>query len=131
MVSLLSRTLRLASVVICLIVIASFTVFAVNQTSSASAHQQEVLNNEVAKPSASAGSASHASGSSTASGSPSHESSVHEAIDDASNELTSPFSGVTAGSSSEWVIRSANLALALVVYGFGLGYLARVIRVRL
>jgi len=134
-VSLLSRALHLASVVICLIVIASFTVFAVNQTSSASAHQQEVLNDEVAKPSTPG--ANRASGSSpgatgAASGSSrSHESSVHEAIDEASNEFTSQFSGVTAGSSSQWLIHGANLGLALLVYGFGLGYLARLIRVRL
>ena len=124
MASLLSRTLHLASVLICLIVIASFTVFAVNQTSSASAHQQEVLNNEVAK-------TSPVSGTAGASASSSHESAVHEAIDEASKAFTSPFDGITAGWSSEWLIRSANLGLALIVYGFGLGYLARFIRVRL
>ena len=126
MVSLLSRTLHLASVLICLIVIASFTVFAVNQTSSASAHQQQVLNNEVAKPSTAS-----ASGATGASASSSHESALHEAIDEASKTFTSPFDGITAGWSSEWLIRSASLGLALVVYGFGLGYLARLIRVRL
>jgi hypothetical protein len=125
-VSLLSRTLHLASVFICLIVIASFAVFAINQTSSASAHQQEVLNNEVAKPSTASG-----SGRTGASAGTSHESAVHEAIDEASKAFTSPFDGITAGWSSEWLIRSANLALALVVYGFALGYLARLIRVRL
>jgi hypothetical protein len=125
-VSLLSRTLHLASVFICLVVIASFAVFAVNQTSSASAHQQEVLNNEVAKPSTAA-----VSGTTRASVSSSHESALHEAIDEASKAFTSPFDSITAGWSSEWLIHGANLALALVVYGFGLGYLARFIRVRL
>jgi hypothetical protein len=124
--SLLSRTLHLASVFICLVVVASFTVFAVNQTSSASAHQQEVLNDEVAKPSTAAG-----SGASARSSPSSHESAVHEAIDEASKVFTSPFDGITAGWSSEWLVRSANLGLALVLYGFGLGYLARLIRVRL
>jgi hypothetical protein len=125
-VSLLSRTLHLASVFICLVVIASFAVFAVNQTSSASAHQQEVLNNEVAKPSTAS-----VSGATGANASSSHESAVHEAVDEASKAFTSPFDGITAGWSSEWLIRSANLGLALVVYGFALGYLARLIRVRL
>jgi hypothetical protein len=123
--SLLSRTLHLASVFICLVVIASFTVFAVNQTSSASAHQQEVLNNEVPRPRTAA--VSGASASSSAS----HESALHEAIDEASKAFTSPFDGITAGWSSEWLIRSANLGLALLVYGFALGYVARLIRVRL
>lgn len=126
MVSLLSRTLHLASMFICLIVIASFAVFAVNQTSSASAHQQEVLNSEVAKPSTAS-----VSGATGASASSSHESAVHEALDEASKVFTSPFDGITAGWSSEWLIRSANLGLALVLYGFALGYLARLIRVRL
>jgi hypothetical protein len=123
--SLLSRTVHLASVFICLVVIASFAVFAVNQTSSASAHQQEVLNNEVPKTSTTA--VSGASASSSAS----HESALHEAIDEASKVFTAPFDGITAGWSSEWLIRSANLALALLLYGFCLGYLARLIRVRL
>ena len=125
MASLLSRTLHLASVFICLIVIASFTVFAVNQTSSASAHQQEVLNNEVPKQTTAV------SGGNGARTSPTHESAVHEAIDEASKAFTAPFDGITAGWSSEWLIRSADLGLALLLYGFALGYLARMIRVRL
>ncbi len=64
------------------------------------------------------------------SGSSAHESSLHSTIDDVSNRLTSPFSGLTSGSSSEWVVHGVNLLLALLVYGFGLGFLARVIRVR-
>jgi hypothetical protein len=107
--------LKLASVVICLIVVASFSVFAVDQAKGASTHQQEEVNK---------GSAATINSSSA------HEGGVHKAIDEASNQLTSPFSGVTSGSSSEWTIRGVNLLLALIIYGFGLGYLARVIRVR-
>jgi hypothetical protein len=33
--------------------------------------------------------------------------------------------------SSEWLVRSIDLALALLVYGFALGFVARAIRVRL
>jgi hypothetical protein len=116
--------LRLASMVICLIVIASFAIFVVNQTSSASTHQQEELGGGPVATTTSSG----ASGSHKAS--PPHKSTLHKAIDDASNELTSPFSGLTSGSSSQWAIRGVNLLLALIVYGFGLGFLARVIRVR-
>jgi hypothetical protein len=120
----LAGGLRLASLVICLIAIASFTLFVVNQTGSASAHQQAVLNGEVP-----------VVGSEPAGPAPPisqhRPSSLHKAIDDASNAVTSPFSGVTAGSSSQWVIHGANLLLVLIVYGFGLGFLARMIRVRL
>jgi hypothetical protein len=117
------RLLRVASLVICLIVIASFAIFAVDETKGASAHQQEELNGPAAT------NTNAGTPGSRGSSSP-HEGSVHKAIDEASAELTSPFSGITSGSSSQWVIRGVNLLLALIVYGFGLGYLARVLRVR-
>jgi hypothetical protein len=111
--SALAGLMRLASIVICLIVIASFAIFVVNQTSSASTHQQEEVSGRVATQKA-----------------PTHESTAHKTIDEASNELTSPFSGISSGWSSQWAIRGANLLLALIVYGFGLGFLARAVRVR-
>jgi hypothetical protein len=111
----------LGSIVACTIVIASFALFAVNQTGQASAHQEQTLG-EVAS-SASGGSSKKATGS--------QKSSVRKAIDEASEWLTSPFVGVTSGSHSEWAIRGADLMLALVVYGFGAGFLARALRVRL
>jgi hypothetical protein len=122
--SAVARILRLASILICLIAVASFAVFAVDQTRGASSHQQEELNGG----SAAATSTPGTSGQSQPA--PTHKSSVQEAIDEASNELTSPFSAITAGSSSEWVVRGGNLLLALIIYGFGLAYLARFIRVR-
>ena len=120
--SSIARVLRLASVAICLIVIASFAIFAVDQTRSASSHQQEAVNNGAP--------ATANTGTSLAPGSSSHESGLHGTIDHVSNALTSPFKGVTSGSSSEWVVHGVNVLLALLVYGFGLGFLARVIRVR-
>jgi hypothetical protein len=116
--SLIVRLLQLVSFVICLIVVASFVIFATGQTKSASKRQTEALSS---KPSAN----SSSSAASTA-----HRSSLHKDIDEASEELTSPFAGVVSGSSSEWEIRGVKLLLALAVYGFGLSYLARVLRVR-
>ena len=119
MISLIVRLLRLASLVICVIVLASFAIFVVNQSKSASAHQtQEIVNGSLSAPTG------------TNARSTAGESGVHKTIDEASEELTSPFAGVVSGSSSEWVIRGVKLLLALAVYGFGLGYLARVLRVR-
>jgi hypothetical protein len=101
-----------------MIVIASFAIFVVDQSKSASAHQtQEIVNGSL--------SATPSKPRSTAS-----EGTVHRTIDEASEELTSPFAGVVSGSSSEWVVRGVKLLLALAVYGFGFGYLARVLRVR-
>jgi hypothetical protein len=114
----ISKLLRWVSWAICLIVVASFGIFALGQTSSASSHQQKEVAGEAAADTPLAQNES------------SHDSSVHKAIDEASSKLTSPFSGVTAGSSSEWVIRGVDVLLALVIYGFGLGFLARVIRMR-
>lgn len=101
-----------------MIVIASFAVFAIDQTKGASAHQQQEL--------AGGRPVETAAGKSA----PAHESGVHKTIDDVSGKLTSPFSGVVSGSSSEWAVRSTKLLLALLVYGFGLGFLARTLRVR-
>jgi hypothetical protein len=108
------RILRLVSIAICLVVSASFLVFAVNQTKTASSHQQSVLANE-------------GSEESTAN---KHEGSLHRALDDTAKTFTEPFNGIVSNSSGEWATRSFELLMALLVYGFGLGYLARVIRVR-
>jgi predicted PurR-regulated permease PerM len=113
---LLAKLIRLVSVVVCLIVVLSFIVFAVNQTKTASGQQREELGET--------SSAVH-HGESTSG----KESSVHKALDEASSKLTSPFSGIVS-SSSEWTNRIVRLILTLLVYGFALGFLARVLRVR-
>jgi hypothetical protein len=102
-----------------MIVIASFAIFVVDQSKSASAHQTQEIT-----------SGSLISGSSANTHSTAGESGIHKTIDEASEKLTSPFAGVVSGSSSEWVVRGVKLLLALAVYGFGFGYLARVLRVR-
>jgi hypothetical protein len=128
------RLLRTASIVICLIVIGSFLVFAVNQTKSASAAQQEELTGAPAKPASASGAPATTGGAPTAPAKPQppamHESGLHEALDNTSNALTSPFAGIVSSSDSEWATRGVRMFLALLVYGFGLGYLARMLRVR-
>ena len=52
-------------------------------------------------------------------------SQVREAIDDVNDVLLSPFAGITANSTSRWARRGVPAVLGLLVYGFGLGYLAR------
>jgi urease accessory protein UreF len=127
-----ARLLRVASIVICVIVGVSFLLFAVNKTSGASAHQQAVLNGEVsAAPETAPGSGQTATAASSKPSSTSHEGSLRRSLDEASSELTSPFAGLVSDSHSEWTERLFKLLLALAVYGFGLGFLARVVRVRL
>jgi hypothetical protein len=121
--SALARVLKLASLALCLIVIASFVLFVVNRTSSASQHQQQELNGQTV------GANGESSGA-LAPDTGGRNGSARRTIDDISEAVTSPFAALTERSSSEWVIHSVDLAVALVVYGFGLGYVARAIRIR-
>ncbi len=121
MLSPLAGILRLASLALCLVVTASFVLFVVNRTSSASRHQQQELSGE---PAASGGSGPATEGAASS-------GSLRHTIDEVAKAVTSPFSGVTSGSSSQWVIRGVGLLLALLVYGVGLGFLVRVLRLRL
>ncbi len=103
--------LALAGRLACLIVIAWFVVFAVDQTGSASARQQSEVNGRPAT-------------------APTHESSLHRKLDDVAETLTSPFAGVVSGSQSQWTIHAVETVLALLVYGLGIGFLVRFVRVR-
>jgi len=122
--SAIVRLLRLASILACLTVIVSFALFAINQTSQASAHQQQEL---AGGPAVAAVNPNPPAGSVA----PPPKATLRRTIDEASERLTAPFAGLTSGSQSEWGSRSVELLLALVVYGFGLGFAARVLRVRL
>jgi len=117
MVSALARLLRLAAVAMCLVTVASFGLYAINQTNTASAHQQESL-------------ASGGAEAREVNTSETHTKGVRGTIDEVAKTLTSPFKDVTASSNSEWVKRGAGMGFALLVYGFGLGFIARFIRVR-
>ncbi len=103
--------------------IASFAIFALNQTKTASKHQIAELTTGPATASASSAATSAAAKT--------HESSLHKTIDEASEDFTSPFAGAVSSSSSEWLTRGVKLFLALLVYGVGVGFLARVVRIRL
>jgi hypothetical protein len=121
--SSLARVLKLASLALCLIVIASFALFVINRTSDASAHQQRELNGET-------NGANGEPSTAIAPDSGGRKGSARRTIDEVSEAVTSPFAALTEGSNSEWVIHGVDLGIALLVYGFGLGYIARTIRVR-
>jgi hypothetical protein len=114
----LEGPLRLLSVVLCLVVVAGWVAFAAGETGEASRQSAA----EVAGRQA----------TSRPDPSPEQEvereaahGSVREAIDDANDVLLSPFADAGAGSDSQWVRRSVPAVLALLVYGVGLGFLAR------
>lgn len=132
MLSAIASFLRLASILLCLIVGVSFALFAINQTSNASAHQQQELSGEIPPPqegetaaeAAAAAKKTHTDGQAS-------KGSPRRVVDEVADAVTSPFSGLIDSSSSEWLKRGVLLALTLAIYGFGLSFLARAIRVRL
>jgi hypothetical protein len=117
--STLAAALRLASILLCLIVGVSFALFVIDKTSDASAHQQRAVNAPNEQPRSDNPTTTH-----------SGEGSARKTIDEAAETVTSPFTGITEGWSSEWSKRGVLLLLTLAIYGFGLGFVARVIRVR-
>jgi hypothetical protein len=52
-------------------------------------------------------------------------SAPRELVDDANDILLTPFASIGEGSSSRWVRRGVPALFALLVYGFGVGMLAR------
>ena len=101
------RALVTCAFVCCSLVVASFGLFALGQASGASQHQVQQLSSGT----------THAV-STHASGQP------KRFIDGAARALTSPFR-TFLHSTSQWAVRIASTLLALLLYGFGLGYLAR------
>jgi hypothetical protein len=127
----LAGVLRLASIVLCLIVSVSFGLFAISQTSNASAHQQGELNGEIAPPQEGQTSAEAAAAQKTSGDGKAAKGSARRTIDEVAEAITAPFSAVTDSANGEWLKRGLMLLLTLAVYGFGLSFLARAIRVRL
>jgi len=109
--TVISRTIRLASLVCCALVVMSFAMFARDQMAGASEHQQTEL---VAgtNPDAAPVAITH------------RHSQPRRFIDSAAKTLTSPFSAVVK-SNNAWVDEGLPAVFALLAYGVGLGYLAR------
>src|SRR4029077_3341644 len=105
--SKLAGLLLLASRIVWLIVIASFVIFVIDQTSAASTHQQNELSGTPQPPSGSAAARAK------------HESTLHRTVDEASETLTSPFAGVVSRSPSQSTIHIVKTLLALLAYGLG------------
>jgi hypothetical protein len=57
-------------------------------------------------------------------------SRAREASDDADDVLLAPFASIAGGADSSWVRRGVPALIALIVFGFGLSFLARFARGR-
>ena len=108
----INRLLTYMSIACCALVIVSFGLFARDQMAGASEHQQTEL---------AAGLPSTAAG-----GSPSSHAhrQPRRFIDGAANALEAPFKSIVS-TQSEWVKHIFPAIFALLVYGLGLGFLAR------
>jgi hypothetical protein len=107
----ISRLIRLTAFVCCALVVASFAMFARDQMAGASEHQQTELasgaNAPVAPPAAST-----------------HHAQPRRLIDAGAKALTAPFATIVQ-STNQWIKHGLPVVFALLVYGLGLGYLAR------
>ena len=109
--SVVHRALVTCAFACCVLVLASFGLFARDQVSGASKHQVAEI----------------ASGAPTSPGvtpTASHHAQPRRFIDGAARALSSPFHSLIQ-SNSQWVQRGFATICALLVYGLGLGYLAR------
>jgi hypothetical protein len=105
------RILVITALVCCALVTASFGLFARDQVAGASKHQQ----NEII-----------ASAPTTTGPVPVHKATAQPRrfIDAAARDLTAPFRSIVQ-TNSQWVLQGVATIAALLVYGVGLGYLAR------
>jgi hypothetical protein len=107
------RLLVLVACVCSAFVVASFAMFARDQLAGASAHQVAEINPTPV--------------SSNAPATPVHHAQPRRFIDGAASTLTSPFSSIVQ-SDNPWVNHALPTVFALLVYGVGIGYVARFTR---
>lgn len=114
----------LASRVVCLIVVAWFVVFAAGQSKTAATHQVDQLAGSAPAPAQQQ--ATTEQGGKRAG---SHGAATRM-LDEAAEAVTSPFAWLTANTSSAWLLHGVDTLLALLVYGLGVGLIARIVRLR-
>jgi hypothetical protein len=104
------RGLKLVSFLCCALVILSFAMFARDQMAGASANQQTAIASGASTPIPAASAKPHAQ--------------PRRFIDNAAKSLTAPFDAIVQ-SNNVWVKHGLPAIFGLLVYGLGLGYLAR------
>jgi hypothetical protein len=113
---LFERLVRYLAITLSLFVAVGFTLFALDDFGRASnASQQRIAD-------------SAAAASPTPAGERERErrhGDARELIDDVNDVLLAPFAGISDGADSRWAQRGIPALLGLLVYGFGLGYVAR------
>ncbi len=109
--SVISRALRLTAFVCCLLIVTSFALFARDQMAGASQHQQSAL-------------AAGGTPSTPVNAPAKPPAQPRRFIDNAAKTLSAPFDAIVR-SNNPWVKHGLPALFAVLVYGLGLGYLAR------
>jgi hypothetical protein len=115
------RPLRALAIVVSIFVLAGWSLFAIDEIRSASDHTQAQI----------AGAKATRQPDPTSREERARErihNAVREAIDDVNDVLLAPLAFATDDSPSAWARRTAPALLALLLYGFGLAFLARFAR---
>jgi hypothetical protein len=119
LVSVIERAIRAVAIAASAIVLISFGLFAIDQARAGSKREQDKLaQQDTADPTTAQERRREKA-----------HSGIRESIDDADDFLLSPFTGIVDGG-GDWVKRGIPTGIALVVYGFGLGFVARFMRGR-
>jgi len=113
-VSALERGIRMFAIVASVLIALGFVLFAADELGNASERQRSVL----ADPDSAQERARE-----------SRQSRARELIDDANDALLKPFADV-ASTGDVWVVRGVPTLLGLLIYGLGLGFLARYVNSR-
>ena len=129
--AVVSSLLRLASVACSVVLVLSFAAFASDQAGAGSKHTVAAIAsadaNEQSGPTANLDEPSP--GAETERMREKRHSALREKLDDANDALVAPFAGA-ATSGSIWSQRIVSTLLALLVFGVGMHYLARLAALR-
>jgi hypothetical protein len=116
----LERVLRIVAILVSLVVVVSFGLFAIDELNGASSRNEAKLAQDLeANPPPAAERQREKD-----------HGAIRETIDDANDVVVSPFEGIVSTSDSRWTQRGVPALLALLVFGLGLGFLARFMRAR-
>ena len=117
---MLERPVRYLAIALSLVIAIGFTLFALEDIDRASASSEQRIRGYTATSPSPAGERERER----------RHAQPREAIDDVNDVLLSPFAGITENQTSRWERRGVPALIGLLVYGFGLGYLARFMTAR-
>jgi len=112
---MVSTLLRIVAILASLVLLASFSLFALDQAGGASNQAQAEV---AAAGDQTAGPAIHSAGA---------KNGFRGTLDSAARDLTGPFNSWAPGRTDSWGSRSFELGLGLLIYGVGLGALSRAV----